>query len=1017
MVLRELHNEMGHQGVDRTVSLIRDRFFWPNLKRDVEHHVTHACSCLKQKKPSRETRAPLTSITTTQPFELVSIDFLHIDRCSGGYEYVLVVIDHFTRFAQAYATTSKSAKTVADKIFGDYALKFGFPMRIHHVQGGEFENQLFAQLKRNCGVLSSRTTSYHPQGNGQVEHFNRTLLQMLKALTEREKSNWKNLLNKLVYAYNCTRSEVTGFSPFFLLYGRPPRLPSDLLFRLTPESGTSDHQEYMRRWKSGMQEAYEVTQENAKKSAERGKRNHDKKSRSSVLQEGDRVLVRNLTPRGGTGKLRNHWEDRIHKVVRQVNKDLPIYEVVPELGKGRESRILHRNLLLPCDYLPLEIQLKTASSRRKVGARANTEGKEEIQAEVDSDEDDYGYCYIPKTQPHDGVNTECESRPTAYEPTVNAENPVTGSENELPQSEAQDGDCTLDQDIELEKSAQEGLPVQQESILGKDTSLPLSTAVNDNYGEHQHQRPRRERRAPKLFTYDQLGNPVCYCALLSESDTHPQLLLPEDLVCTMREYMDSTQFYPPPRHYWPVLLHGEELEELEDKGMSELLNLKDKILELHAKSEVQTMESVGQLDMLPSTEPQNVEQSEQASEQSKLIKQIEEMQFQLSSIQRQTETKRTNKEQQRNTNSSMLPRNTVQPQAFSSWPKEFKIAGQVGEPGQKDRLTFSSLARQIEHGLNKGFPELEIVDAVIRAIAPGMQLRSYLEGKANLTLPILHRILCSHYQERSATELYKQLTSEVQGIKETPQAFLIRALDLRQKILFALQESESGLKYDPGLVQNLFLHAVLTGLQNDNIKRDLQPYLEQSDISDELLLERLNIACAYEAERQNKRKMTAPQRSVAVHSAHSDVTSVEDKERVTQPKQCKIHSEVLSELKEVKSGMALLKELRAEVSQIKESMQQPVYPPKLHLAPMEGPSQKTQKLPQVYYPSTILDWQKDVVHQHTGATGQQHFTPQYPFSMPRRSHRRGCFQCQQRGAEANCMHCFKCGSDEHFMLL
>ncbi|KAL7883020.1 hypothetical protein SRHO_G00006800 [Serrasalmus rhombeus] len=232
--------------------------------------------------------------------------------------------------------------------------------------------------------------------------------------------------------------------------------------------------------------------------------------------------------------------------------------------------------------------------------------------------------------------------------------------------------------------------------------------------------------------------------------------------------------------------------------MSELLNLKDKILELHAKSEVQTMESVGQLDMLPSTEPQNVEQSEQASEQSKLIKQIEEMQFQLSSIQRQTETKRTNKEQQRNTNSSMLPRNTVQPQAFSSWPKEFKIAGQVGEPGQKDRLTFSSLARQIEHGLNKGFPELEIVDAVIRAIAPGMQLRSYLEGKANLTLPILHRILCSHYQERSATELYKQLTSEVQGIKETPQAFLIRALDLRQKILFALQESESGLKYDPG---------------------------------------------------------------------------------------------------------------------------------------------------------------------------------------------------------------------------
>ena len=178
------------------------------------------------------------------------------------------------------------------------------------------------------------------------------------------------------------------------------------------------------------------------------------------------------------------------------------------------------------------------------------------------------------------------------------------------------------------------------------------------------------------------------------------------------------------------------------------------------------------------------------------------------------------------------------------WYKDFKIAGQIGEPGQKDKLTFSSLARQIEHGLSQSFPELEIIDAVIRAISHGMQLRSYLEGKANLTLPTLRRILRCHYQEKSATELYKQLTSEVQGIKETPQNFLIRTFDLRQNILFASQESESGLQYDPGLVQKMFLHTVLTGLQNENIRQYLQLYLEQADVSDELLLERMNTACA-----------------------------------------------------------------------------------------------------------------------------------------------------------------------------
>ena len=123
-VLRELHDEMGHQGVERTTSLFRDRFFWPHMQREMEHYVTQGCACLKRKKPCWETRAPLTSIVTTQPFELVSIDFLHLDKCKGGYEYVLLVVDHYTRFAQAYATTSKSAKTVADKIFNDYALKF-----------------------------------------------------------------------------------------------------------------------------------------------------------------------------------------------------------------------------------------------------------------------------------------------------------------------------------------------------------------------------------------------------------------------------------------------------------------------------------------------------------------------------------------------------------------------------------------------------------------------------------------------------------------------------------------------------------------------------------------------------------------------------------------------------------------------------------------------------------------------------------------------------------------------------
>lgn len=69
-VLRQLHDEMGHQAVERTTSLIRDRFFWPHMQREIEQYVTQSCACLKHKKPCRETRAPLTPILTTQPFDL-----------------------------------------------------------------------------------------------------------------------------------------------------------------------------------------------------------------------------------------------------------------------------------------------------------------------------------------------------------------------------------------------------------------------------------------------------------------------------------------------------------------------------------------------------------------------------------------------------------------------------------------------------------------------------------------------------------------------------------------------------------------------------------------------------------------------------------------------------------------------------------------------------------------------------------------------------------------------------------
>uniref|UniRef100_A0A3B3Y6Z9 Integrase catalytic domain-containing protein n=1 Tax=Poecilia mexicana TaxID=48701 RepID=A0A3B3Y6Z9_9TELE len=276
------------------------------------------------------------------------MDFLTIEPDQSNTKNVLVITDHFTKYAVAVPTPNQRAKTVAKVLWENFLVHYGMPERLHSDQGTDFESHTIKELCQITGIQKIRTTPYHPRGN-PVERFNRTLLNMLGTLQENDKTHWKDFVKPLVHSYNCTRNDVTGFSPYELMFGRQPRLPVDLAFGLPVSEKTStSHSQYVEKLKSHLKESYKIATENSEKVMWKNKLRFDKQVTAAELSVGDRVLVRNVKLRG-KHKLADRWESDVY-IIQKKAGTLPVYTVKPE-GKDRPIRTLHRDLLLPCGYL------------------------------------------------------------------------------------------------------------------------------------------------------------------------------------------------------------------------------------------------------------------------------------------------------------------------------------------------------------------------------------------------------------------------------------------------------------------------------------------------------------------------------------------------------------------------------------------------------------------------------------------------------------------------------------------
>ena len=207
----------------------------------------------------------------------------HIRAIQRG-QHILVITDHFTRYAQAIPTKNQTARTTAEAFYQNYIVHYGIPDRIHSDQGANFESKIIKELCSLTGMTKSRTTSYHPMGNGMCERFNRTLLDMLGTLEPDRKKNWKAYDGPLVHSYNCTRHESTGVSPYFIMFGRDPRLPVDVAFGLR---GMTTGSNYIKDLRDRLEYAHHLAAEASKKAQQRQKQNYDNKIKGATIRKGD----------------------------------------------------------------------------------------------------------------------------------------------------------------------------------------------------------------------------------------------------------------------------------------------------------------------------------------------------------------------------------------------------------------------------------------------------------------------------------------------------------------------------------------------------------------------------------------------------------------------------------------------------------------------------------------------------------------------------------------------------------
>ena len=398
----------GHMGITKTITRIKNSYIWYGLSKDVELFVKSCSTCNKNKRAAVKPKAPLGQYHVGSPLERVHIDILGpFTPSTRGNQYVLMIVDQFTKWLECFPLPLQNTEEVAKCMVDGFISRLGCPIEIHTDQGKNFDGRLFASVCELLQIVKTRTTPYRPCSNGQVERYNRTLLQLIRCFLKGNQQHWDEHLQQLAGAIRSTVNRNTGFTPNLMMLGREITLPIDLMIGNIEKSGLTSS-DYVVRLKSILQQVHQLARENLLSSQLRQKKDYDLRLKAKTYEVGDLVYKLDSAKKvGQSPKLQQVWKGPflVTKVLSPV-----LYKICDR----KKNFVIHHDRLKSCDDREIPLWLRRKRSRL-LGQDDQAEREEPGETVLESESLDLDKLFDPQdsltfNSTHSQVNNTLENQ-------------------------------------------------------------------------------------------------------------------------------------------------------------------------------------------------------------------------------------------------------------------------------------------------------------------------------------------------------------------------------------------------------------------------------------------------------------------------------------------------------------------------------------------------------------------------------------------------------------------------------